>query len=66
MRYEMTVRAFDVMDEIFIGVSVTAVDGFNVPQKERVLSLQTFISGSGEDDVAQWCRDALVGALEAM
>lgn len=66
MRFEMTVRAFDMLDEVFVGITVRGTENVLDAPTETVVSLQTFVRGTGEPDAFQWARDALVAALEAM
>lgn len=66
MRFEMTVRAFDVMGEVFVGVSLRGTENQIDAPTVEVLRLQTFVVGTGEPDPREWARDALVAALEEL
>jgi hypothetical protein len=61
-----TVHAYDVMDQIFISVSVRATTEDRSETIESELRLTTTIEGVGEDDPREWLRDVLLAALESI
>jgi len=66
MRYEARVTAYDVMDEVWVTVTVQASSGFPDQGTHQVLATRTSLAGTGETDVHEWLRDVLVGALEML
>lgn len=66
MRYELQVRAYDVMDQVWISTRVLLSPDEPGAQQRPVLASLVQVAGTGESDVLQWARDALVSALEAL
>ncbi len=66
MRYEAKVSCFDVLDEVFVGVSLkdsqTVAEGHPV----ELVSVQVFLQGEGISDPREWLRDALCALIEAL
>jgi hypothetical protein len=59
----MTVTAYDVMGDVHLVLRVTEQDGKGAPLTCPCEILDT-VRGSGEPDVREWARDALVALLE--
>lgn len=66
MRYEATLTAFDVMDQVWISVRVRSQQSVAEGHPVEVLTGSECIAGVGEDDPRQWLLDALVGLIEAL
>lgn len=66
MRYELIVRAFDVMDQVYVTVSLKdQEDSLAVePEWQRLASEQ--FRGRGESDPRKWAIDALMWAAESL
>jgi len=64
MRYELCIRAYDVMDEVWITIQMKETNSLTTPIAEMVWSVSDQISGTGESDPLQWARDVLVALLE--
>lgn len=66
MRYEVSLRAYDMLDKVAVTVLLREGNGSaEAPYEQRVLVSEWF-SGSGEDDPRKWARDALMWAAEAL
>lgn len=63
MRYEMRVTAYDVADLVQVVVQLERRTHPLVPAEREVLVANVF-QGTGCDDPRDWCRDALVAAIE--
>lgn len=66
MRYELIVRAYDVMDTICVSVLVSEQEDMLSTRPEWVPLVQESFSGTGEDDARKWVRDALLYCAEAL
>ena len=66
MRYELRLTAYDVMDQVFIVLAVEARESTETHKSDRPLTRTTTVQGTGEDDVLEWARDALVAAVETL
>jgi len=64
--YYATVNAYDVMDTVFIVLSLRSTTGDREECIESVMHLSTTIPSTGERDPRAWFVDALVGALETL
>ncbi len=67
MRYEATVTAFDVLDQVWVVVSLRGSDGVSTDRSALLgLQRQTTVQGTGETDPREWLRDALIAAIETL
>jgi len=66
MRYELSVIAYDVMDEVWLAVVLRGQPATGESTPPLRVTIQGSIPGTGELDAHQWARDALVGALELL
>lgn len=66
MRYELRLTAFDVMDYVHISLVVVSDEKDPEGHPKQELHEVSSLAGEGIDDPAQWARDVLVGALEAL
>lgn len=66
MRYEARVSAYDVLDQVWVGLSLSSQEDQVSTHPEIVLHISTQIEGTGESDPREWARDALIGLLEAL
>lgn len=66
MRYEAHLSAYDVMNYVYVGVSVNRQEDPPSGVQEQALHLTATVAGVGETDVREWLRDALVTMLEAL
>lgn len=66
MRFAMNARADDVMDEVWVTVNAVEFDEFDLSESVWVPMVSTRIKGTGESDLREWVRDALVAALEVL
>lgn len=66
MRYELRANAYDLLDRVTCTVSVRGSDDLGPAPAEWVVIAATTVEGTGEDDVHQWARDALIALLEAL
>jgi len=66
MRYELSVQAYDVMDQVWLAVVLRGEPAIGESRPPLRVSIQGSIQGTGELDAHQWARDALVGALELL
>lgn len=66
MRYELIVRAYDVMDTVVVSVLYNSQEESLAVAPEWVPLVQESFCGTGEDDPRKWCRDALMWAAEAL
>lgn len=66
MRYELRLTAFDVMDEVWITVTVDGTG--DDPQRtiERVLVRSVRAQGTGKGEAIAWTREALAEMLRAL
>jgi len=63
MRYVGHIHIIDLMDQVVIYAEVLGADSFN-RHLEPELKMSTQFPGVGENDAAEWLRDALYGLLE--
>jgi hypothetical protein len=66
MRYEARVTAFDVMDDVWVSVTVTGTGDWPADRRGPLVNCRTTVQGTGESDPRAWARDALIAALEAL
>lgn len=66
MRYEARVSAYDVLDQVWVGGSLSSQEEALSTQPSIILHISTQIDGTGESDPREWLRDALIGLLEAL
>ena len=66
MRYELRVTAYDVLDQIHVGVHVWGVPDTTEGTPREDLSVTTTLAGEGESDIREWALSAIVAALEAL
>ncbi len=66
MYYLATINAYDALDRVVVAAVVRATAGAVGDPISDVAQCVVTIPGVGEDDPAQWLRDALVGLLEAL
>lgn len=64
MRYEMSARAWDFMDQVSIAVTVWEAPEVGLGGRAKVLGFTTTLAGVGESDPHEWLRDILVALLE--
>jgi len=62
----LTMTCWDVMDRVFVTARVREYDGNDPTAGETVLDRSTTVEGTGEDDVEEWVRDALVAMIETL
>jgi hypothetical protein len=66
MRYEAEVRAYDVIDQVFVTARVWETSTA-VPGRTSVrLTVATTVQGEGEADPGRWLREALVAMAELL
>lgn len=65
MRYEMRVTAYDVVDQVQVVVMLEKRQKPGIDPIREVLACTVF-AGQGMDDPFQWCKDALIAAIEAL
>jgi len=65
-RIDLNLYAYDVLDEIQITVRVAQVDDYDLDSTTWEPLVRTRIQSTGEQDIREWARDALVAALEAL
>lgn len=66
MRYEARMTAYDVMDTVFVTVSVYSQEDVATGSTELAASSSTTVQGTGEADPVEWTRDALIALLETL
>lgn len=66
MRYELIVRAYDVMDTVCVSVLISEQEDMLSTRPEWVPLVQETFSGTGEPDPRKWARDALLYMAEAL
>lgn len=66
MRYEVRLSAYDVMDQVWVTVTLHSQQEVAEGIGEPVMQLSTTLDGTGESDPFDWVRDVLVGALELL
>jgi len=66
MRYEARVTAYDVMDQVAIALVVVGQESTGLHTSVPLLTRSTTVQGTGEPDVEEWVRDALVALLETL
>lgn len=66
MRYELIVRAYDVMDQVVVSVSFLEQEEALAVDPHWVPLVQEQFSGRGESDPRKWARDALMWCAEAL
>ena len=66
MRYELRMHAYDVMDEVWLALVVVGQESTGSHTLGPLLTRTSTVRGTGEDDVSEWARDALVAALELL
>lgn len=64
MRYEARVTAYDVMDQVWVGVTVHSQEDVLSTGSSVVLHMSEQVTGVGESDPREWLRDVLVALLE--
>jgi len=66
MRYELRLTAFDVMDQVW--VTVTVQSGADAAERpiELVLARSTQAQGKGTTEATAWTREALEAMLRAL
>lgn len=65
-RMELRLTAYDVMGEVWITGVVVMTSDHPGEVSTPALRWTTSIRGTGESDPAEWTRDSLLGALEAL
>lgn len=66
MRYELIVRAFDVMDQIHVSVVAAGQEDLVAEGSSWTTLAVGTLQGTGEDDIRKWARDVLHWATEAL
>ena len=66
MRYEARMSAYDVMDQIWVTVSLHSQQDVAAGIGTALVHVSTQVAGTGESAPLEWLRDALVSALEAL
>lgn len=60
----LTMTCWDVLDRVFVTARVREYDGTDPTTGETVFDRSVTVEGTGEDDVEQWVKDALVAMVE--
>jgi hypothetical protein len=58
--------AYDVMDRVQYSVILLPIEHNGIPAPEWTTMAAGTIAGTGESDAREWCRDALIAALESI
>lgn len=66
MRYEVRLSAYDVMDQIWVSLTLHSQQDVAEGIGSALVHVSTSVAGTGETDPHAWIRDALVAALEAI
>jgi hypothetical protein len=66
MRYEATLSAYDMIDQVHVTMTLRGRSGSLGAPQEVVLATSTTVQGTGESDPTVWARDALVAILETL
>lgn len=66
MRYEASLSAFDMLDQVHVFVTLRATPESVGAHQETVLVRSTTVPGTGEGDPVEWVRDALLAILETL
>jgi len=66
MRYETEIRAYDVMDSVWISARVWETNPSGPGRSTVLLTVATRLTGEGEPNPATWLRDLLVGLAETL
>lgn len=66
MRYELRMSAYDVMDQIWVTLSLHSQQDVAEGAADALAHISTTVAGVGESDPREWMRDALVAALEVL
>ena len=65
-RFELRVLAYDVMDQVHVGVVIRDMETAVDHSAEWIPLVSTSVQGIGETDRRAWVQDALVAALERL
>ena len=66
MSFLLEVRAFDVLDQIYVEVKSRSLDSSAEEGPGPISLVQTVVQAPAEGDRRAWLQDALVAALEAL
>ena len=66
MYYTMHVFAYDALTRVTVRLSMKEFDDNGLQQEGYALQRSVEFHGSGEDDPAQWAKDALVALSEVL
>lgn len=66
MRYETEIRAYDVLDQIWIAARVWQMSDADPGRSEVLVSVGISTAGEGESDPRVWLRDTLVALVETL
>ena len=64
MRYEMKMTAYDMFEDVLVGVRVWETTDPMSRSSTPVLELTAAVRGRGESDPSKWLRATLVALLE--
>lgn len=66
MRYELIVRAYDVMDQVVVSLVYQDQEVLQGEGSTWIPLVHEQFDGTGEDDPRKWARDALMWCAEAL
>lgn len=66
MYYTMHVFAYDALTRVTVHTSMKEFDDNGIQREGYALQRSVEFYGSGEDDPAQWAKDALVALIEVL
>lgn len=66
MRYETEIRAYDVLDQIWIACRVWETSPAAPGRSEVLLSVGISTAGEGISEPREWLRDTLIALIETL
>lgn len=66
MRFDLSVLAFDVLDQVWATAHLTMTEDTPGAPRIPVLHKAVRVAGTGETDPRQWTEDVLVALLEEL
>lgn len=66
MRYEASIRAYDVMDQVALACCVWLTSEHPHERPMMVLSVATTVTGEGISDPRDWLRESLIALVETL
>lgn len=64
MRYEAEIRAFDVMDSVWVRARIFKTEDIDPDAATECWVSSISVAGVGEPDHKEWLKDALVALIE--